>query len=66
MIWSEPFVNVTREAWTGDRFLERHRLFIGTRWDFPDYRWEVGYLNQYIPRTNIDVSEHSLVVYLFF
>lgn len=66
MLWNEAFVNGTRESWTGDRFYERNRLFLGLRIDHPTHRWEVGYLNQYIPRQNVETIEHILMLYLFF
>jgi hypothetical protein len=66
MLWNEAFVNSTRESWTGDRFYERNRLFLGLRIDRPTHRWEVGYMNQYIPRQNVDTIEHILMLYLFF
>lgn len=66
IIFNEPLVNLTRETWTGDRFYERNRFFVGLRIDRATHRWEVGYLNQYIPRSTRDTVEHILMLYLFF
>jgi hypothetical protein len=66
VLWDEPFVNLTRETWTGNRFFERNRAFAGTRISFEKISFEVGYMNQYIPRTNRDLSEHILVLYTYF
>lgn len=66
VFWEEPFVNLTRETWTGDRFLERNRVFLGTRVKWLQLNLELGYMNQYVPRETKDLSEHVLVTYLFF
>jgi hypothetical protein len=66
LLWDEPFINLTREDWSGERTIERNRLFAGIRMDFAEYRLELGYLNQFIPRKNHDTSEHVLVGYIFF
>lgn len=66
VIWNELFVNLRNEPATGDRLIERNRLFIGYRFKRPNnFNIEVGYLNQYVPRT-VDIMEHTLVLYLFF
>lgn len=66
LVWDEPFLNLTKEEWTGDRWIERNRLFLGIRIDQKDHRFEVGYMNQFVPRNDKDVSEHILVAYFFF
>jgi hypothetical protein len=66
LIWDEPFINLTQEKWTGNRTLERNRLFLGVRIDQSDERFEIGYMNQYVPRKDQDISEHILVGYFFF
>ncbi len=65
VLWDEPFVNLTHETWSGDRFVERNRAFVGLRRNFNKANIEVGYMNQYIPRKAQNVSEHVLVLYLF-
>jgi hypothetical protein len=64
--WDEPFVNLTHERWTGDRFFERNRIFLGTRIKFEQISFEVGYMNQYTPRSTGNTSEHILTLYTFF
>ena len=66
LIWNEAFFNLSREMWTGDRTFERNRLFMGGRIDQSYGRWEVGYLNQYIPRTPRSTMEHMAVFYFYF
>lgn len=65
-IWDEAFLNLTREEWTGKRAFERNRLFAGIRHSFPDLVFEYGYLNQYIPRKNRDIVEHTLVLNFYY
>ena len=65
VVWDEPFVNLTHETWTGNRFVERNRAFLGTRIKFENISFEVGYMNQYIPRATQSVSEHILTLYTF-
>lgn len=66
VVWDEPFINFTKEDWTGERTMERNRLFIGPRISWEKLNFEVGYMNQYIPRKNRNVMEHVLVGYIFF
>lgn len=63
VFWDEPFLNLTREQWTGNRSLDRNRAFFGLKRVYTNMSVEAGYLNQYVPRA-IDVSEHLFVVYL--
>jgi hypothetical protein len=64
--WNEPFINFTREDWSGKRFFERNRFFLGSKLIFDKMSIESGYLNQYVPRSNQKIMEHSLVIYLFY
>lgn len=70
LFWEEPFLNLSGEKWVGNRLVERNRLFIGMRLDQgTDHRFEIGYMNQYVPKkfaNRTDVSEHVLVGYFFF
>lgn len=65
VVWNEPFFNLTKDQWTGERTWERNRFFIGTRLPFWEMHAEVGYLNQFIPRKK-DITEHILTLYLFY
>jgi len=66
VFWDEPFLNLTHEKWTGNRLIERNRLFLGTRIKSEHIHFEVGYMNQYIPRNDVSMHEHTLVSYIFF
>lgn len=66
IIWDEPFLNLTHETWTGNRFLERNRLFIGSGVNLDGINFEIGYLNQFVPRKNQDTVEHILTLYFLF
>jgi hypothetical protein len=68
LIWDEAFVNLTRETHTGNRFFERNRIFVGTNFTPTNspVRFELGYLNQYIPRSLISHSEHNLSLTVFY
>ncbi len=66
IVWDEPFLTITHEDWTGNRFIERNRFFIGSKIKWREFFIEVGYLNQFIPRENKSVQEHALVTYIFF
>jgi hypothetical protein len=65
VVWNELFINLTQKEWTGRRTLERNRAFAGVRVPHQSLNFEVGYLNQFIPRKS-DVTEHILVLYLFY
>jgi hypothetical protein len=64
ILWDEPFLNITREDWTGRRAVERNRLFIGTGLPTAGVQLEVGYMNQFTPRSNRNTHEHILVLYV--
>lgn len=64
VMWEEPFVNLTDDDWTGNRFFERNRAFIGARKKLTGFDVEFGYLNQYIPRSSGNTTEHIAVAYL--
>jgi Protein of unknown function (DUF2490) len=66
VIWDEPFLTITHEDWTGNRVVERNRLFIGQKFKWPEFALEIGYLNQFIPRETKSIYEHSFVTYLIF
>jgi hypothetical protein len=65
VVWNEAFINLTDDEWTGNRTYERNRFFIGARIPYFDINWEIGYMNQFIPRRN-DVMEHIITAYLFY
>ncbi len=66
IIWEEPFLTFTSEDWTGNRLFERNRLFVGRGFKRENMNLEVGYMNQYIPRSSRTTSEHILTLYLFY
>ncbi|NQZ02944.1 MAG: DUF2490 domain-containing protein [Bdellovibrionales bacterium] len=65
VFWNEVFINLTTDSWNGEQAFDRNRLFLGLRRKFFDSNIEFGYLNQYIPRYNRDISEHLFVIYFF-
>ena len=64
-LFNELFVNLTNNIWTGERVFERNRFFIGLVKTVPGSKLMFGYLNQYVPRTQEDVMEHTLTLYIF-
>ncbi len=66
VVWDEPFLNITDDTWTGHRMIERNRFFIGPRLHFDGLNLEVGYMNQFTPRKNANVTEHILTTYLYY
>lgn len=67
VVWNELFLNLNHTNWNGDQTNDRNRLFIGLKKAFfNSNRFEIGYLNQFIPRETGDVSEHIATVYMFF
>ncbi len=65
VVWDEAFVNLTHEQWTGNHAIDRNRFFLGTRGKYEQIIFEIGYMNQYIPRNTLSLSEHALLLYLF-
>lgn len=66
LVWGEPFFNLTREQWTGNQSIDRARFFIGLHKTLQTYQFDVGYLQQFVPRTQLDVSEHLFTTYFYF
>ncbi len=66
ILWEEPFFNLIETNWNGNHSFERNRAFAGIRSDYEAHKIDVGYLNQYIPRQGRNVSEHTLVLYLYY
>ena len=66
LVWDEIFVNLTDDEWTGTRWDDRNRLFLGFRRKSDAVNLEIGYLNQLTPREDITVMEHIATLYLFF
>ena len=65
VIWDEVFINLKKDELTGNRVVDRNRFFIGLKSKIFNSKIEYGYLNQYIPRGDVDTIEHLLVAYLF-
>ena len=64
--WNEVFLNLSDDGFSGNRFFDRNRFFLGLRKDFYDSFIEFGYLNQYATRSSGDLMEHLGVLYVFF
>ncbi len=60
LIWTEPFLNLTKENWTGNRTIERVRSFIGIRINIDKTFLDLGYMNEHIPRSSGDRVEHII------
>ena len=65
LIWDEPFLNITHDKMSGERVFERNRFFVGLKFSGLGHVFDVGYMNQFIPRKT-DTTEHIAVVYLYF
>ncbi len=64
--WNEFFFHVLRQDWAGDRWIDRNRLFIGVNIKHARFNYDIGYMNQYVPRRNQDdIIEHVLNVNFF-
>jgi hypothetical protein len=51
--WDEFFVRINSTPWGGQAGFDQNRAFLGLGWSFdPNYRAEIGYLNQYIEDAN--------------
>ena len=67
VIWDEVFINLNKTSWNGNDHLDRNRFFIGVKKGFLNSNhFEIGYLNQFVPRDSGDISEHIATFYFFF
>lgn len=66
VIWEEPFLTFTNEDWTGNRIFERNRFFVGSSLKLAETKLEIGYMNQFTPRSGTSTIEHILTLYLFY
>ena len=66
-LWDEVFVNLDDTDWGADDGFDQNRAFAGIGLKFaPHLRTEIGYMNQYIARSNRDdASNHVLSLTLF-
>ena len=64
-IWNELFLNLSNDHLSGNTTTDRNRFFIGLNQSYHQSKFEFGYLNQYVPRSEQNTMEHLLVVYLF-
>ena len=66
VVYNELFINLNSTTESGNRLLERNRFFLGAKLKIPkDFKLDVGYLNQYIPRKEKNTIQHILVLNLF-
>lgn len=65
VVWDEVFVNLVEDDLSGNTHFDRNRFFIGFSKKHHNARMEFGYLNQFVPREDKDISEHTLVLYIF-
>lgn len=68
LVWDELFLNSRKEELTGNKYIDRNRLFLGFRKNFKESSTaiEFGYLNQLVPQDSSTMIEHVLVVYVIF
>ena len=62
--WDEFFVRANSTQWGGQSGFDQNRAFAGLGWTFnPNFRSEVGYLNQYIEdATHTNATMHHMVM----
>ncbi|MCB9091425.1 MAG: DUF2490 domain-containing protein [Halobacteriovoraceae bacterium] len=63
IFWNDIFLNLTDDSWTGNRTFERNRAFLGVRIPINETNLQVGYMNEYIPRTAEDQIEHIFALF---
>lgn len=66
VLWNETFVFLNHPDWVGPYLVDRNRFFAGIRFKFFSFSVETGYLNQFAPGARQDLSEHLIVLYLFY
>ena len=63
VFYDEYFVNFNSADWGVFRGFDQNRAFIGVNYQFnKQANVDVGYLNQYVNRPNIDVENHVLAI----
>lgn len=63
VIYDELFFNLNRPVWVTPYTVDQNRVFLGIRFPFvPSTQLTVGYLNQYIWRTQHDTMNHIFYV----
>lgn len=68
VLWDEVFVRVNSTEWGGQSGFDQNRIFAGLGWTFsPNFRTELGYLNQYIDdaKHENEIMHHLIMGSLF-
>jgi hypothetical protein len=63
VFYDEYFVNFNSTGWGAFRGFDQNRAFVGVNYQLnKQANVDVGYLNQYVNRPNLDVENHVLVI----
>lgn len=63
IFYDEYFVNTNSASWGVNKGFDQNRAFIGVNYQFNQHaNMDVGYLNQYVNRPNVDVENHVLAI----
>ena len=63
--WDELFIHLNDTDWGAEKGFDQNRLFVGAAYTVnPQFKVEVGYLNQYIHTDKTDRENHTLATTL--
>lgn len=63
VLYDEYFVNMNDASWGVHRGFDQNRAFVGVNYFFNQHvNMDIGYLNQYVNRPNVDVENHVLAI----
>ncbi|OYY96120.1 MAG: hypothetical protein B7Y32_07485 [Methylophilales bacterium 16-45-7] len=63
VFYDEYFINTNNASWGVHRGFDQNRAFIGVNYQLnPHANMDVGYLNQYVNRPNVDAENHVLAI----
>jgi hypothetical protein len=63
VFYDEYFININDASWGVHKGFDQNRAFVGVNYLFNQHaNMDVGYLNQYVNRPNVDVENHVLAV----
>lgn len=63
VFYDEYFININDASWGVRKGFDQNRAFVGVNYFFNEHaNMDVGYLNQYVNRPNVDVENHVLAI----
>lgn len=63
VFYDEYFINMNDASWGVHRGFDQNRAFVGVNYLFNQHaNMDIGYLNQYVNRPNVDVENHVLAI----